>query len=94
MFVLVAVGETHRWYGNFSFVRMWQGKSIFLSVFMPLVYAYALRFAVRPNLRDWVDAGGGSDRRRGLQLVRVMGRRRPARSMALCSAVRPSLPRR
>ena len=51
--VLVAAGETHRWYGNFSFVRMWQGKAIFLSVFMPLVYAYALRFAVRPNLRDW-----------------------------------------
>jgi len=53
VFVVLAAGETHRWYGNFSFVRMWQGKSIFLFVFLPLVYAYALRFAVRPSLRDW-----------------------------------------
>lgn len=51
--VLVAAGETHRWYGNFAFVRMWQGKAVLLSVFLPLIYAYGLRFAVRPNLRDW-----------------------------------------
>lgn len=36
--VLVGVGDTHRWYGNFAFVRMWQGKSIFLCVFLPLIY--------------------------------------------------------
>ncbi|MCP4654197.1 MAG: hypothetical protein GY856_02140, partial [bacterium] len=52
MLVLFAVGETHRWHGNFAFVRMWQGKSIMLSVFLPLIYAYALRFALRPNRRD------------------------------------------
>ena len=57
LFVLVAAGETHRWYGNFAFVRLWQGKAIFLSVFAPLVYAYALRFAARPNLRDWTMLG-------------------------------------
>lgn len=52
-FVLVAAGETHRWYGNFAFVRLWQGKGIFLFVFMPLVYAYALRFAMRPSAVTW-----------------------------------------
>lgn len=52
--VLVAAGETHRWYGNFAFVRMWQGKSILLSVFLPLIYAYGLRFALRPTRRGWL----------------------------------------
>jgi Family of unknown function (DUF6077) len=57
VFVLIAVGEIHRWHGNFAFVRMWQGKGPFLFVFMPLVYAYALRFARCPNLRDWMLLG-------------------------------------
>ena len=52
--VLVSVGETHRWYGNFAFVRMWQGKALLLSIFLPLIYAYGLRFMARPNPRDWV----------------------------------------
>ena len=73
VFILIAAGETHRWYGNFAFVRMWQGKAIFLVVFMPLVYAYALRFAVRPNAARLDDAGGGADRRRRLQLVGTVG---------------------
>lgn len=52
--VLVAVGDTPRWYGNFSFVRLWQGKSIFLSVFLPLIYAHALEFALRPTRGGWL----------------------------------------
>jgi hypothetical protein len=51
--ILVAAGETHRWYGNFAFVRIWQGKAVFLSVFLPLIYAYGLRFGVEPTLRGW-----------------------------------------
>ena len=51
--VLVAAGETHRWYGNFGFVRIWQGKSIQLFVFTPLVYAYAMEFALRPTFSRW-----------------------------------------
>lgn len=89
LFVLVAAGEVHRWYGNFAFVRMWQGKSIVLSVFMPLVYAYALRFGVRPNLRDWmllmaaqIAAVGASS---SALWVAPLGA-----TMALCCAVRPS----
>jgi hypothetical protein len=54
VWVLIAAGDVHRWYGNFAFVRIWQGKSIFLFVFLPLVYAYAVEFALRPTLRSWV----------------------------------------
>ena len=54
LFVVIAVGETHRWYGNFAFVRLWQGKAIFLYVFAPLVAAYAIEFALRPSRRGWL----------------------------------------
>ncbi|MCP4902318.1 MAG: hypothetical protein GY906_35575, partial [bacterium] len=52
--VLIAVGETHRWFGNFTLVRMWQGKALFLSVFTPLTIAYGLRFALRPRGSTWL----------------------------------------
>jgi hypothetical protein len=52
--VLAAAGETHQWYGNFAFVRIWQGKAICLFVFLPLVYAYAIRFAQRGDPRSWL----------------------------------------
>jgi len=55
--ILVVAGETHRWYGNFAFVRMWQGKAIFLSVALPLIYAYGLRFTVQPTMRGWILLG-------------------------------------
>jgi hypothetical protein len=49
--VLWGAGEVHRWYGNFAFVRLWHGKSIALCVFLPLVYSYALDFALAPSRR-------------------------------------------
>ncbi len=51
VYVLVVVGEPHRWFGNFAFVRIWQGKAIALSVFLPLVAAWAIRFARQPTGR-------------------------------------------
>jgi hypothetical protein len=89
VFILVAVGETHRWYGNFSFVRMWQGKAIFLFVFMPLIYVYALRFAVRPNLRDWTMLGAAQIAAVGCTSSALWAAPVSA-VMALCCAVRPS----
>jgi hypothetical protein len=53
LLILLGAGETHRWYGNFAFVRIWQGKGIFLFVFTPLVYTYAMQFALRPSLPRW-----------------------------------------
>jgi hypothetical protein len=52
--VLLGVGDVHRWYGNFAFVRLWQGKGIALFVFLPLIYAYAIAFALRPSRRLWL----------------------------------------
>lgn len=52
--VLIMVGDVHRWYGNFAFVRMWQGKSIFLSVAWALVCASAIRYSSAPSWRGWV----------------------------------------
>lgn len=52
--VLVACGDTHRWHANFSFVRIWQGKSIFLFVFLPMIQAHAIRFCRQPSLRRWI----------------------------------------
>jgi hypothetical protein len=36
---LLVLGDTHRSWGNFSLVRIWQGKSIFLSLVLPLYSA-------------------------------------------------------
>lgn len=54
LLVLAAPGETHRWYGNFAFVRMWQGKAILLSVAAPWIAALALRFALAPSRAAWL----------------------------------------
>ncbi len=54
LIVLVAAGDVYRWYGNYAFVRMWCGKSIFLSVFMPLAYAYGMSFGRAPTAKCWL----------------------------------------
>jgi hypothetical protein len=54
LLVLVATGDAHRWYGNFAFVRMWQGKAFLLGVFLPLVQAHALEFGLSPSWRGWL----------------------------------------
>jgi len=51
MAVYLGVGEANRWYSNFSVVRVWQGKSIFLSVMVPAIYAFGVEFAVKPTRR-------------------------------------------
>ena len=51
--VLLAIGGVHRWHGNFALVRMWQGKSVFLALVLPLIYAYGVRFALRPTRWNW-----------------------------------------
>lgn len=89
VFVLVSAGETHRWYGNFAFVRMWQGKGVFLFVFMPLVYAYAVRFALAPSWRDGVLLGAAQIAAIGCSSSAVWVAPTGA-FMAMCSVLRPS----
>jgi len=54
LWVLVVAGDAHRWYGNFAFVRIWQGKSVFLSVLLPVIWSAALDFARRPSARAFL----------------------------------------
>ena len=37
-------GDRHASFGNFGFVRSWQGKAIFVAVIVPLIWHYALAF--------------------------------------------------
>ncbi len=47
--VLVCMGDAHASYGNFAFVRMQQGKSALVTVALPLIAAYALRYTKQPT---------------------------------------------
>ena len=49
--VLVLDGSTSQGFGNFSFVRLFQGKAIFLTLALPLILAYALRYAQQPTIK-------------------------------------------
>jgi hypothetical protein len=51
--VLAAVGDGPHGYGNTALLASWQGEAIALFVFVPLVYAFAIRFALVPTGRHW-----------------------------------------
>jgi hypothetical protein len=87
--VLVAAGETHRWYGNFGFVRIWQGKAIQLFVFTPLVYAYAMEFALRPTLARWGLLAAAQIAALGSSSAALWAAPAAA-AIALCSALPPT----
>lgn len=42
--LLLLLGENHRSFGNFAFVRIFQGKAIFLSAIVPLIYGLSFRY--------------------------------------------------
>lgn len=54
VFVLLASGESNWGYGNFSFVRIWFGKSILISIMVPLLSVMALRFMREPRPARWI----------------------------------------
>ncbi len=90
LLVLIFAGETHRWYGNFAFVRLWQGKGVFLFVFLPLVYAYAIRFALRPGVRAWLLLAAAQIGAVGCSSSALWAA--PVASFtAMCSVLRPDL---
>ena len=51
--LLLALGETHRSYGNFAVVRIHQGKGILLTAILPLLLTYAIHFMRSPSARNW-----------------------------------------
>jgi len=52
--LLLALGETHRSYGNFAVVRIHQGKGILLTAILPLLITYAIHFMRSPSASNWV----------------------------------------
>lgn len=49
--VMLSWGDGHRAYGNFGFVRLFQGKGSFVSVFVPLITYYGIAFSRTPHWR-------------------------------------------
>lgn len=45
-------GDPHRTFGNFAFVRIWQGKAILMSVLFPIFIAFTIDFFRYPSLRN------------------------------------------
>ena len=52
--LLLAWGGSHRSYGNFSFVRLFQGKGILIFFFTPLIIYYARMFSYAPSWPNWL----------------------------------------
>ncbi|HJU08640.1 MAG TPA: DUF6077 domain-containing protein [Rhodanobacteraceae bacterium] len=52
--VVMALGEAHQDYGNFAFVRLFQGKAILVTGMVPVVAGSALVFARRGGARHWL----------------------------------------
>ncbi len=55
IFVLTLVfwGDGHRTFGNFSFVRLFQGKAVYIAVALPLIILAALKYRERPGVAAW-----------------------------------------
>jgi uncharacterized protein DUF6077 len=54
IFILLFLGDGIRTFGSFGFARLFQGKSVFLVVVVPVVVLSALRYRQRPGLATWV----------------------------------------
>ena len=51
--ILSAWGESHRVFGNFAFVRLFQAKAVFVALLCPLLVHYTLEFMEKPLWRVW-----------------------------------------
>ncbi len=51
---LLAWGDVHQAYGNFAFVRMFQGKAVAVVVAVPAALSYAAGFCRTPGARTWM----------------------------------------
>lgn len=52
--VVLALGEAHRAYGNFAFVRLFQGKAILATCMVPVIAGSALSFVRQGGTRHWL----------------------------------------
>jgi hypothetical protein len=52
--ILALWGDGHRTYGNFAFVRLYQGKAAYLFVVLPMIVGAAQQYRLRPSPRNWL----------------------------------------
>ena len=50
-FLIIALGDSHREFGNFAFVRLYQGKALLVTIGLPLCLLLGLRFSEFPDGR-------------------------------------------
>lgn len=51
---VLALGEAHQSYGNFAFVRLFQGKAILATMMVPVIVSAALDFSRDAGVRNWL----------------------------------------
>jgi hypothetical protein len=51
---VLALGEVHRAYGNFAFVRLFQGKAVLATCMVPAIAGAALVYARHGGIRHWL----------------------------------------
>jgi hypothetical protein len=51
---VLMLGEEHRSYGNFAFVRMFQGKAILATIMVPCIVYFALEYSREGKVRNWL----------------------------------------
>jgi Family of unknown function (DUF6077) len=51
---VLALGETPKSYGNFAFVRMFQGKAILASFIVPSIVYLSLEYSRQGTMRSWI----------------------------------------
>lgn len=52
--VILALGQEHRSYGNFGYVRLFQGKSILVTIIIPLIWYNSIAWHSTKHLKSWV----------------------------------------
>jgi hypothetical protein len=52
--VVLSLPADFRGFGNFAFVRLFQGKAVFVSIGIPLLYAFAWQFEETGSVWDWL----------------------------------------
>ena len=57
LFLVLVLGDSHREFGNFAFVRLYQGKALLVTIGLPLCLLLGLRFAESPSRRQGLPFG-------------------------------------
>jgi hypothetical protein len=51
--VLIVARQTHWMYGNFAYVRLFQGKAVLVTLMIPLIVTYAIEFFTTRRMTNW-----------------------------------------